>query len=120
MTFLNSTRKVKIILVLLSVLVLSVIAITSLFSCGAGVDVGEADKILTSFSVQWPSGFDYTCITNDPLNVVISALDQYGNVLTVFCKVPEGKEVPKRGDEVVLVDYDPSDNKFEVARMEAE
>jgi len=46
--------------------------------------------------------------------------DQYGNVLTVFCKIPEGKEVIKRGDEVVLVDYDPSDNKFEVAGIEAE
>jgi hypothetical protein len=46
--------------------------------------------------------------------------DQYGNVLTVFCKVPEGKEVIKRGDEIVLVDYDPSDSKFEVAKMEAE
>jgi hypothetical protein len=46
--------------------------------------------------------------------------DQYGNVLTVFCKVPEEKEVIKRGDEVVLVDYDPSDSKFEVAKMEAE
>ena len=46
--------------------------------------------------------------------------DQYGNVLTVFCKVRDGKEVPKRGDEVVLVDYDPSDNKFEVTKMEGE
>jgi len=46
--------------------------------------------------------------------------DQYGNVLTVFCKIVEGKEVPKRGDEVVLIDYDASDNKFEVARMDVE
>jgi hypothetical protein len=46
--------------------------------------------------------------------------DQYGNVLTVFCKVKDGKEAPKRGDEVVLVDYDHSDNKFEVTRMESE
>jgi hypothetical protein len=46
--------------------------------------------------------------------------DQYGNVLTVFCKLSEGKEVPKRGDEVLLVDYDPSDNKFEVIKMEVE
>ena len=46
--------------------------------------------------------------------------DQYGNVLTVFCKIPEGKEVPKLGDEVVLVDYDPSDSKFEVAKMDVD
>lgn len=44
--------------------------------------------------------------------------DPYGNVLTVFCKIPEGKEVPKRGDEVVLIDYDPSDKKFEVAKAD--
>lgn len=44
--------------------------------------------------------------------------DQYGNELTVFCKIPDGKEVPKRGDEVVLIEYDPSDNKFEVARAD--
>ncbi len=44
--------------------------------------------------------------------------DQYGNVLTVFCKVPEGKEVPKRGDDVLLVDYDPSDKKFEVIKAD--
>jgi hypothetical protein len=44
--------------------------------------------------------------------------DQYGNVLTVYCKISEGKEVPKRGDEVLLVDYDSSDNKFEVVRSD--
>ncbi len=42
--------------------------------------------------------------------------DQYGNVLTVYCKIPEGKEVLKRGDEVLLIDYDSSDNKFEVVK----
>jgi len=46
--------------------------------------------------------------------------DPYGNVLTVFCKISEGKEVPKRGDEIVLVDYDPSDKKFEVIKMDVE
>ena len=44
--------------------------------------------------------------------------DQYGNVLTVYCRIPEGKEVPKRGDEVVLLDYDPSNNKFEVIKAD--
>ncbi len=44
--------------------------------------------------------------------------DQYGNELTVFCRIPEGKEVLKRGDEVVLVDYDSSDNKFEVTKAD--
>ena len=44
--------------------------------------------------------------------------DQYGNVLTVFCKIPEGKEVPKLGDEVLLIDYDPSDKKFEVIKSD--
>jgi hypothetical protein len=44
--------------------------------------------------------------------------DQYGNELTIFCKIPDGKEALKRGDEVVLVDYDPSDNKFEVTKAD--
>lgn len=44
--------------------------------------------------------------------------DPYGNTLTVFCKIPEGKEVPKRGDEIVLIDYDPSDKKFEVVKAD--
>lgn len=44
--------------------------------------------------------------------------DPYGNVLTIFCKTPEGKEVLKRGDEVVLIDYDPSDKKFEVTKAD--
>ena len=44
--------------------------------------------------------------------------DPYGNVLTVFCKIPEGKEELKRGDEVVLVDYDSAENRFEVTKME--
>ncbi len=44
--------------------------------------------------------------------------DQFGNVLTVYCKIPEGKEVPKRGDEIVLVDYDPLDKKFEVIKAD--
>jgi hypothetical protein len=44
--------------------------------------------------------------------------DQHGNFLTVFCKTQDGKEVPKRGDEVVLIDYDPSDKKFEVVKAD--
>jgi len=44
--------------------------------------------------------------------------DQHGNFLTVFCKTKDGKEVPKHGDEVVLVDYDPSDKKFEVTKAD--
>jgi len=44
--------------------------------------------------------------------------DTYGNVLTVYCKIPEGKEAPKRGDDIVLIDYDPSDKKFEVTKAD--
>jgi len=44
--------------------------------------------------------------------------DQYGNVLTVFCKISEGKEEPKRGEEVLLVEYDPADKKFEVVKAD--
>jgi len=44
--------------------------------------------------------------------------DPYGNVLTVFCRISEGKEVLKRGDEIVLVDYDPSGKRFEVTKAD--
>ena len=44
--------------------------------------------------------------------------DPYGNALTIFCKIQTGKEVPKRGDEIVLIDYDPSDKKFEVVKAD--
>lgn len=45
-------------------------------------------------------------------------VDPYGNVLTVFCRISEGKEAPKRGDEIVLIDYDASDKRFEVTRAD--
>jgi hypothetical protein len=44
--------------------------------------------------------------------------DPYGNRLTIFCKVQDGKEAPKRGDDVLLVDYDPLDKKFEVIKAD--
>lgn len=43
--------------------------------------------------------------------------DPYGNLLTIYCKVLDGKEVPKRGDEILLVDYDSSSKIFEVTKV---
>jgi len=55
-------------------------SIVGFITCTAGVNVGEANKVLTSFSIQWPEVFDNTCKSNEPLSVVINALDQDGNV----------------------------------------
>jgi hypothetical protein len=40
--------------------------------------------------------------------------DDLGHSITVFCKIRAGSEMPKQGDEVLLLDYDEVDRKFEV------
>jgi len=50
--------------------------------CGGGVDIGEADRVLTSFSLTWPEGFCFACLSNEPVTVTIKALDQNGEVFT--------------------------------------
>jgi hypothetical protein len=44
--------------------------------------------------------------------------DDLGYSITVFCKIREGNEVPKKGDEVLLLDYDDVDRKFEVEKFD--
>ncbi|HIE29747.1 TPA: DUF1449 family protein [Candidatus Poribacteria bacterium] len=44
--------------------------------------------------------------------------DELGYSITVFCKIQEGSEIPKRGDEVLLIDYDDVDRKFEVEKFD--
>ena len=41
-----------------------------------------------------------------------------GYRLTIPCRVREGSEPPMRGDEVILVDYDPNTRTFEVVKAE--
>ena len=47
---------------------------------------------------------------------VVQAPDGYR--LTVSCRVRNGSELPVRGDEVILVDYDPNTRSFEVVKAE--
>ena len=56
------------------------IATGLLLSCGAAVDVGQADKVLTRFEVVWPVGFDFTIPSASPVQIVVKALDQYDNL----------------------------------------
>lgn len=45
--------------------------------------------------------------------------DDFGYSITVFCKIREGSEIPKKGDEVLLLDYDDVDRKFEVQKFDS-
>jgi len=53
-----------------------------LVSCSSGVDISEADRVLTSFGLAWPASFAYTCLSAVPVNVTVSALDQNGAVMS--------------------------------------
>jgi len=44
--------------------------------------------------------------------------DDLGHSITVFCKLRSGTEIPKRGDEVLLLEYDDGDRKFEVEKFD--
>ncbi len=44
--------------------------------------------------------------------------DNLGNSITVFCKIRAGEEMPKIGDEVILLDYDDTERKFEVEKFD--
>jgi hypothetical protein len=103
-------------------------------SCGVALVIGvTGTKFLSGFIARlFPTVETYSSSNQSLLGQVARVVsgeitsrfgrakveDQYGNVLTVYCKIPEGKEVPKRGDEVVLIDYDPLDNKFEVIKAD--
>ena len=65
----------------ISVTLLIAGALFSLVSCSGGVDVAEADSILTSFRIEWPQNFDCTCLSAEAIEVMISALDQNGDLL---------------------------------------
>jgi hypothetical protein len=51
-----------------------------LISCTAGVDIGEVNRIVTAFSITWPSDFKYHCQPDEPVIVTINTLDQNGSV----------------------------------------
>ena len=44
--------------------------------------------------------------------------DDLGHSITVFCRIRAGNEIPKRGDEVLLLDFDDADRKFEVEKFD--
>lgn len=103
-------------------------------SCGVALVVGiMATKFLSGLIARWfPSIETYSSNRESLLGQIArvvsgeinaksgraKVVDPYGNVLTVFCRISEGKEVPKRGDEIVLIDYDASDKRFEVTRAD--
>lgn len=73
---------VKYFVLSISVVLIVSVSIFYLLSCGAGEYVGEADKVLTSFAIIWPGGFEYKCGSKQPLSVTINALDQDGGLFS--------------------------------------
>jgi len=49
-----------------------------LFSCTEGANITEADRVLSSFSISWPAGFDFTCLSGEPVEITVAAYDQNG------------------------------------------
>ena len=60
------------------VLLMLSISVFSLFSCTAGVAIGEADLILDGFTITWPDGFNYICNPGESYNITVTALSQKG------------------------------------------
>jgi membrane protein implicated in regulation of membrane protease activity len=44
--------------------------------------------------------------------------DDLGHSITVFCKIRAGNEIPEKGDEVLLLEYDDVEKKFEVEKFD--
>jgi|GEM_PF-2033437 len=68
-------------IIILTVFILLFAGTLIFTSCSSGVDIAGADRVLTSFSVTWPAGFSYTCLSAVSVSVTISALDQDGAVM---------------------------------------
>ena len=80
--FKKKSGSLKLSSIIITVFIMLLAAGTLLFvSCSSGVDIAGADRVLTSFSVTWPAGFAYTCLSAVPVSVTISALDQDGAVM---------------------------------------
>lgn len=60
--------------------VLSLLALTFFVACGAGVDIGAVDKILSSFGLSWPAGFDSSCLSEENIEVLVTARDNTGQI----------------------------------------
>ena len=66
-----------------SIITVAVVSCVLMFSCTAGVNIGEADKILESFDIEWPAGLNDTCDMDSQIWITISACDQNGDVLNL-------------------------------------
>mgnify|MGYP000377267383 CR=1 FL=1 len=73
-------QRKKSIFLFIGLVMLAAASITGFLSCSAGVNVGEANKVLTSFGIQWPEGFDNTCASGESINVTVLAFDQNGDM----------------------------------------
>lgn len=78
----RSDNKTRVFNNILAIAGLAAVMLLCMLSCSGGVDVTEQDRVLTSFSLTWPSGFDNTCLSNEPVTVIIKALDQNGTHFT--------------------------------------
>lgn len=75
-------------------------------SCTAGVNVGEANKVLTSFNIRWPSGFTYTCGSKEQMSINIVAYDQNGEPFTwsgLVSIIPINEAVSTNVPEVEII-----------------
>jgi hypothetical protein len=86
----NQTIKMILFTIIISITV--VILTLSFISCGAGVNIGSADKTLSSFSIEWEGDFNSHCYIGVATDIVVKALDQDNEVFdwsgTVFISTP--------------------------------
>ena len=75
----NKNNKWNGVLHAVAVSILSV-SLFCLVGCSGGVNIEEADRVLTSLDLSWPAGFDNTCLSSEPVIVTIRALDQNGEL----------------------------------------
>ena len=86
----NQTMKMILSTIIISITV--AILILSFISCGVGVNIGSADKTLSSFSIEWEEDFNSHCYIGVATDIVVKALDQDNEVFnwsgTVFISSP--------------------------------
>jgi hypothetical protein len=77
------------------------------FSCSAGVNIGEANKVLNSFSLEWDGPHTGTCRSDEMYGVTIMALDQNSAIFTAWTGtvkiIPTNANVEVNPDVVEIV-----------------
>jgi hypothetical protein len=70
-------------IIVFSSITIAVVSCVLIFSCTAGVNIGEADKILETFDIEWPAGLNETCDMDTQIWITISARDQNNDILNL-------------------------------------